>query len=100
MRSKQLSTGTFYAAGMAVFFLLGLGLAALGGSMAPLDVFPHTARTIAHFTPHAWANAAMSKLLQHGAGLGTVLPQVGVLLAFAAAALGIATWRFRRTLTT
>jgi ABC-2 type transport system permease protein len=30
-----------------IAFLLGLGLAALGGSMAPLEVFPPTARTIA-----------------------------------------------------
>jgi hypothetical protein len=28
-----------------------------------------------------------------------VLPQVGVLLAFAAATLAVATWRLRRTLT-
>jgi hypothetical protein len=32
-------------------FLLGPGLAALGGSMAPLEVFPATARKIAHVTP-------------------------------------------------
>jgi len=83
-----------------VALLLGLGLAALGGSMAPLEVFPHTARMIAHFTPHAWANDAFSKLLEHGGTLRTVLPQVGVLLAFAAVALVLATWRLRRALTT
>jgi ABC-2 type transport system permease protein len=78
--------------------LLGLGLAALGGSMAPISVFPHTARQIAHVTPHAWANDAFGKLLEHGAGLGGVLLQVGVLLAFAAALLVTATWRLRRAL--
>jgi ABC-2 type transport system permease protein len=82
-----------------VALLLGLGLAALGGSMAPLEVFPKTARTIAHITPHAWANDAFSKLLDHGGDLGSVLPQVGVLLAFAGVALTIATWRLRRALT-
>jgi ABC-2 type transport system permease protein len=82
-----------------VALLLGLGLAALGGSMAPLEVFPDTARKIAHLTPHAWANDAFSKLLDHGGGLVSVLPQVGVLLAFAAVALALATWRLRRTLT-
>lgn len=82
-----------------VALLLGLGLAALGGSMAPLEVFPHTARTIAHFTPHAWANDAFSKLLDHHGGLGSVLPQVGVLLGYAAVLLTIATWRLRRMLT-
>jgi ABC-2 type transport system permease protein len=79
--------------------LLGLGLAALGGSMAPIYVFPHTARLIAHVTPHAWGNDAFGKLLEHGAGLGGVLLQVGVLLAFAAATLVVATWRLQRVLT-
>jgi ABC-2 type transport system permease protein len=79
-------------------FLLGLGLAALGGSMAPLEVFPSTARTIAHITPHAWANDAFSKLLKHGGDLITVLPQIGVLLAFALAAIALAVWQLRRTL--
>lgn len=83
-----------------IAFLLGLGLAALGGSMAPLEVFPATARTIAHVTPHAWANDAFSNLLKHGGDLITVLPQVGVLLAFAAVATAVAVWRLRRTLTT
>jgi len=82
-----------------VALLLGLGLAALGGSMAPLEVFPNTARTIAHVTPHAWANEAFSKLLKHGGDLVTVLPQVGVLLAFAAVAITAAVWRLRHSLT-
>lgn len=79
--------------------LLGLGLAALGGSMAPIWIFPHTARMIAHVTPHAWANDAFGKLLEHGAGLGGVLLQVGVLLAFAVVLLTVATWQLRRVLT-
>jgi ABC-2 type transport system permease protein len=82
-----------------VALLLGLGLAALGGSMAPLEVFPSTARKIAHLTPHAWANDAFTKLLKHGGDLTNVLPQVGVLLAIAAVLLTLATWRLRRTLT-
>lgn len=84
---------------VAVALLLGLGFAALGGSMAPLEIFPRTARTIAHVTPHAWANDAFSKLIGHGGTLATVLPQVGALLGFAAVALTLAVWRLRRTLT-
>ena len=83
-----------------VAFLLGLGLAALGGSMAPLEVFPATARAIAHITPHAWANDAFAKLLKQGGNLVTVLPQVGVLLAFAAVVTTIAVWRLQHALTT
>jgi ABC-2 type transport system permease protein len=78
--------------------LLGLGLAALGGSMAPLEVFPATARAIAHVTPHAWANDAFSKLLKHGGNLLSVLPQVAVLLAFASTAIALAVWQMHRTL--
>ena len=81
-----------------VALLLGLGLAALGGSMAPLEIFPSTARTIAHITPHAWANDAFSKLLAHGGDLVTVLPQIAVLLGFAALAMIVAVWRLQRTL--
>jgi ABC-2 type transport system permease protein len=82
-----------------VAFLLGLGLAALGGSMAPLEVFPATARAIAHVTPHAWANDAFSKLLKHGGDLISVLPQIGVLLGFAVLATTVAVWRLRQALT-
>jgi ABC-2 type transport system permease protein len=81
-----------------VALLLGLGLAALGGSMAPLEVFPDTARTIAHVTPHAWANDAFSELLRHGGDLASVLTDVAVLLAFAGALLVLATWRLRRAI--
>jgi len=81
-----------------VAMLLGLGTAALGGSMAPLEGFPNTACTIAHITPHAWANDAFSKLIKHGGHLAMILPQVGVLLAFAAVVLTVATWQLRRSL--
>ncbi len=79
--------------------LLGLGLAALGGCMAPLEIFPSTARTIAHVTPHAWANDAFSKLLKHGGDLVTVLPQIAVLLGFAALVISAAVWLLRRAVT-
>ena len=82
-----------------VALLLGLGLAALGGSMAPLEVFPKTARLIAHVTPHAWANEAFSKLLQHGRSLVSVLPDVGVLFGFALVAITAAIWQLRRAIT-
>lgn len=82
-----------------VAVLLGLGLAALGGSMAPLEVFPPTARVIAHVTPHAWANEAFSKLVQHGGNLVTVLPEIAVLLGFSVVLLTVAVWQLQRALT-
>ena len=37
--------------------------------------------------------------LRHGGDLGSVVPQVAVLLGFAAVALALATWRLRRAIT-
>jgi ABC-2 type transport system permease protein len=76
----------------------GLLLALLGGTMVPLEVFPSIMRTVGHATPHAWAMDAFAKMRDEGAGLAEILPQVGVLLAFAAVLLALAVLRFRRTL--
>jgi len=75
--------------------LLSLGLAALGGSMVPLEVFPDRVRAVAHLTPHAWANDGFAELVRHGGGIADVLPELGALFAFAAAVLALATWRLR-----
>ncbi|HEY7874904.1 MAG TPA: ABC transporter permease [Actinomycetota bacterium] len=78
----------------------GLALAALGGCMVPLEIFPDTMKTIAHVTPHAWANEAFQRITEEGAGVVDVLPQLGVLAAFAAALLAAGALALRRTLTT
>jgi ABC-2 type transport system permease protein len=83
----------------AMSLLLGLGLAALGGSMVPLEVFPDTMRDIAHVTPHAWGNDAFTDLIARGGGFVDVLPEIAVLLGFAGALLALATWRLRRAIT-
>lgn len=85
------------AAGVAL--LLGLGLAALGGSMVPVQVFPQTMQTIARVTPHAWANDAFLQLVGNGVGPAAILPQLGVLAAYAVVLIALATWRLRRVLT-
>ncbi len=78
--------------------LLGLGLAALGGCMVPLEFFSPTMKRIAHLTPHAWANDAFTKLIGHNAPIGSIAPQLGVLAGYAAVLLALATWRLRRVL--
>jgi len=77
---------------------LGLVLAALGGCMLPLEIFPSTLRTIAHITPHAWAYDAFAKIQRHDAGLVDILPQLGVLAAMAAVLLVVGTWTLRRSM--
>jgi ABC-2 type transport system permease protein len=84
---------------IGVALLLGLGMAAIGGSMAPLEVFPDTLRTIAHVTPHAWGNDAFAKLIAERATIADILPQLGVLALYAAVLLSLATWRLRKSLT-
>ena len=84
---------------ISVSLLLGLGLAALGGSMVPLEVFPSTVREVAHLTPHAWGNDAFTELVGRGGRLSDILVDLGVLAAFAAALLTLATWRLRRAIT-
>jgi ABC-2 type transport system permease protein len=77
---------------------LGLVLAALGGGMLPLELFPDTLRTVAHATPHAWASEALAEIQRHNGTLVDILPQLGVLLAFAAALLVLGSWTLRRSL--
>jgi ABC-2 type transport system permease protein len=76
-----------------------LALAALGGSMVPLDVFPDTMKTVSKITPHAWANEAFSELRIHGADVLDLLPQLGVLAGFAVVLLGGGATLLRRRLT-
>lgn len=85
------------AGGLGV--LLGLGLAAFGGAMAPIEVFPDTLKTAAKVTPHAWAIDGFAELVRRDGTILDILPQLGVLAAFAAGFLALATWRLHRVLT-
>jgi len=80
--------------GVGVAMLLG----AFGGAMVPPEVFPEIMRTLSFVTPHAWAIDAFRDLALRDADLAGILPQLGVLAAFAAVLIGLATVRFRRTL--
>ena len=84
------------AAGVGV--VTGLGLAALGGCMVPIEIFPPAMETVARFTPHAWALDAFAELQRRDGTLVDILPQLGVILAFAAVLIALATWRMSVTL--
>ncbi len=85
------------AGSMGVF--IGLGLAALGGAMFPLEIFPDTMVKVAHVTPHAWAIDGFAELIRHGGTLASIATEVAVLLGFAVVLLGLGTWRLRAKLT-
>lgn len=76
---------------------LGLVLAALGGSMMPLEFFPDTLRAVAHVTPHAWAYDAFASIQRHDGTLVDVLPQLGVLTGMAVALLAAGAVALRRS---
>lgn len=77
---------------------LGLVLAALGGGMLPLELFPDSLRVVSHVTPHAWAYEAFADIQRHEGTLTDILPRLGVLLAMAAATLALGSWALRRSL--
>ena len=76
---------------------VGLVLGALGGAMYPIELFPDTLRTVALVTPHAWAAEALADVQRHGAGLVEILPELGVLLGYAAVLLLLGAWLLRRS---
>lgn len=85
------------AGGISV--VAGLGLAALGGSMVPLEIFSPAMQRIAKFTPHAWANEAFAVLVRQDGSVVDILPQLGVLALFSFGLLTLATWRLRTVIT-
>ncbi len=85
------------AGSMGVF--VGLGLAALGGCMVPMEIFPDTMVKIAHLTPHAWGLDGFSELIRQGGTFTSILPELAVLAGFAVALLSVGTWRLRAKLT-
>jgi ABC-2 type transport system permease protein len=77
---------------------IGIVLAMLGGCMWPLAMVSSVMRRVGHVTPQAWAVDAWTKLLaQHGT-LTSIAADLAALAAFAAALLGLATARLRRSL--
>ena len=85
------------AGGFAIFG--ALMLAALGGSMVPLEVFPDTMVTVAHLTPHAWGNDAFATLIRHGGAVADIWTELVVLTAYGAALVALSSFMFRRNLT-
>ena len=77
---------------------LGMVVAALGGSMLPLELFPDGLLKISAFTPHHWAYEAYSEIQRRGGGVADVLPQLGVLFGMTALLLPLGAWLLRRSL--
>ena len=79
--------------------ILGIGVAALGGCMVPLEFFSDTMQTVAHITPHAWALDAFAILVREDGTVVDILSQLAVLVGFAVVMITIAGLRLRRAMT-
>ncbi|WP_163542687.1 ABC transporter permease [Occultella kanbiaonis] len=77
---------------------LGLVLAALGGCMLPLELFPDTLQTVALFTPHAWAYQAFAEVTRRGGTFADIAGDLAVLLAFAVVLMALGSVLLRRSL--
>jgi len=75
--------------------LLAVTLAAIGGMMVPTFIMPRFLQVVSRVTPHAWALQGFQDVMVRGMGAADVLPEVGVLLGFAAVFFAVALWRFR-----
>lgn len=79
----------------------GLGLililvsSMLGGVMVPRFVMPAFMQHIGWISPHTWGLQAYQDVLMRDAGLTAILPDLGILLLFAAGFFAVAVWRFR-----
>jgi ABC-2 type transport system permease protein len=70
----------------------------LGGCMWPLSIVSKTMREVGHIAPQAWAVDAWTSLLSRGGSIVSIAPELGVLAAFAAGFLTLATVRLRRVI--
>lgn len=72
-----------------------LSISALGGAWWPLDIVPDWMQTVGRLSPMSWAMAGFQDIITRGLGVTAVLPEIGVLLAFAAVFLFVGVWRFQ-----
>lgn len=73
----------------------GMLMAALGGAWWPLEITPKVYQQAVQVLPTTWAMSGFTDVVVRGQGIASVLPEAGVLLAFAAVFFGIGIWRLR-----
>jgi ABC-2 type transport system permease protein len=81
------------ASGLSI--MAGMVMALLGGCWYPLEMFPAAVQNAVKVLPTTWAMRGLLDLVLRGRGLVDILPEAGVLLAFATVFFVIGIWRFR-----
>jgi ABC-2 type transport system permease protein len=82
---------------MAVVNLAAMVFAGIGGALAPIDVLPGWAQTLAPASPAYWMLKGFREVILEGRGLDATIVPAAVTLGFAAAMAGIAMLRFSAT---
>jgi ABC-type multidrug transport system permease subunit len=82
-------------AAQGVTQMVVLPMAFLGGSFFPIDSAPKWLRVVTEIFPLRHLNEGMLKVMARGAGPASVLPEMGILLAFALVATVLAIRVFR-----
>lgn len=72
-----------------------MAISALGGAWWPLEIVPTWMQTLAYAFPTAWAMNGFHDIISRGLGVEAVLPEVGLLLAFAVFCFTLGVSRFR-----
>jgi ABC-2 type transport system permease protein len=81
---------------LAVLSYLGaLLLAGLGGALTPVSSLPGWVREIAPASPVYWMLQGFDVVIGGRRGTGELLVALGMLFAFAAAAVAVTAWRYR-----
>lgn len=75
----------------------GIALGMLGGCMWPLSIVGSTIESIGHITPHAWAMDGYVKLINDGAGLTDMFPQIMSVAGFAVGTLALSAMIVKRS---
>ncbi len=81
------------ASGLTVMF--SMLFSALGGAWWPLEVTPPAYQAVVKVLPTTWAMTGFSDVILRGQAVAGILPEAGVLLAFAVLFFSIGLWRLR-----
>ncbi len=81
------------ASGLSI--MIGMVIALLGGCWYPIELFPVVMQNLVKVLPTTWAMQGMMDLLLRGGGVAEILPEAGILLAFAALFFVVGIWRFK-----
>ncbi len=87
------------ASGTMIVNLLMFPMMFLGGVFYPIQQMPGFMQTIAQFIPITYAADAMRKIILLNAGIGDIIYQIVILIAFGVVTMAIAVPLFRRSMT-